>query len=71
MSNKNRNEKNRNPKKTNKAGVLTLTLCPRCKADFRNSGHFLVKKGWQEQKETCDFCNVRKGFAYDIYEGRD
>ena len=47
---------------------LTLTLCPRCEADFRNSGHFLIKKGWQENKETCDFCNVGLGFTFDIYE---
>jgi len=45
---------------------LTLTLCPRCEADFRNSGHLLIKKGWQENKETCDFCNVGKGFIFDI-----
>jgi len=49
---------------------LTLTLCPRCEADFRNSGHFLIKKGWQESKETCDFCNVGQGFTYAIFEGR-
>ena len=47
---------------------LTLILCPRCVSDFRNSGHFLIKKGWQEVKETCDYCNVGKGFTYEIYK---
>jgi len=49
-----------------KAKLLTMTLCPRCEADFRNSGHLLVKKGWQQNKETCDFCNTGKGFTFGI-----
>jgi len=57
-------------RKSYKAKALTLTLCPRCKADFRDSGHLLAKKGWQPNQETCDLCNVRKGFAYDVYERR-
>jgi len=59
-----------NGQKPKETEPLTLTLCPRCEADFRNSGHFLIKKGWQESKETCDFCNVGQGFIYAIFEGR-
>lgn len=46
---------------------LVLSLCPRCEADFRNGGYVLVKRGWQEVKETCDFCNARKGLNFGIF----
>jgi len=46
-----------------------LCLCSRCADDFRNSGHRLLKKGWQDVKDTCDFCNTGKGFVYDISGG--
>ena|GEM_PF-38053 len=46
---------------------LILSLCRRCEADFRNSGYILVKRGWQEVKETCDFCNTRKGLNFGIF----
>jgi mRNA interferase MazF len=41
-----------------KGEMLVLTLCSRCENDFRNSGYVLVKKGWMEVKEDCDFCKV-------------
>ena len=47
-------------------GLLIMSLCPRCENYFRNSGYSLVKKGWQKHKEDCDFCNVGKGFTFEI-----
>jgi mRNA interferase MazF len=62
-------EKRRPPK----GEMLVLTLCPRCEADFRNSGYLLVKKGWQEVKEDCDFCKTAKGLTFGIFnlDGRE
>jgi mRNA interferase MazF len=53
-----------------KTELLTLCLCPRCESDFWDSGCALVKKGWQQNKQTCDFCGVKKGFVFGIL-GRD
>ena len=50
-----------------KGEMLILTLCARCESDFRNSGYVLVKKGWQEVKEDCDFCKVRQGLTFGIF----
>jgi mRNA interferase MazF len=50
-----------------KGDVMTLTLCRRCESDFRSSGYVLVKKGWQEVKENCDFCKVRQGLTFGIF----
>jgi hypothetical protein len=47
--------------------VWTLTLCLRCKADFEKSGYALVKHGWQEAAESCEFCQTGRGFDYDIF----
>jgi len=49
-----------------KGEMLVLTLCFRCESDFRDSGYILVKKGWQEVKEDCDFCKVRQGLTFGI-----
>ena len=50
-----------------KCELMELTLCGRCKNDFFNSGYIVVKKGWQEHKESCDFCKARQGFNYGIF----
>ena len=62
-------EKKRPPK----GEMMVLTLCSRCESDFRNSGYILVKKGWQEVKEDCDFCKTAKGLTFGIFNsyGRD
>jgi len=49
-----------------KGEFLTLCLCYRCESDFIDSGCLLVKKGWQDAKQLCDFCNVRNGFLFGI-----
>jgi mRNA interferase MazF len=51
-----------------KGEMLVLTLCSRCENDFRNAGYFIIKKGWQEKKEDCDFCKVRQGFTFGIFK---
>jgi len=56
-------EKHRSPK----GEMLVLTLCSRCESDFRNSGYLLVKRGWQENKGTCDFCKNAKGLTFGIF----
>ena len=57
-------EKKRPPK----GEMLVLTLCYRCENDFRNSDYLLVKKGWQEIKEDCDFCKTAKGLTFGIFK---
>jgi hypothetical protein len=47
--------------------VMVMTLCHACTADFRNSGYVVVQKGFQKEKESCDFCNVRLGLTYGIF----
>lgn len=51
----------------NRNEPLVLSLCGRCEADFRDSGYILVKKGWQEEMEPCDFCHVRNGFNFGVF----
>ena len=53
--------------RSSKGEMLTLSLCYRCECDFRNSGYILVKKGWQEVKESCDFCKVRQGLTFGVF----
>ena len=50
-----------------KGEMMELSLCPRCERNFRDSGYVLVKKGWQEVKEDCDFCKVRQGLNFGIF----
>jgi len=50
-----------------KGEMLILTLCHRCESDFRNSGYFVIKRGWQEHLETCDFCKGRMGLTFGIF----
>jgi len=53
--------------RASKGEMMVLTLCSRCESDFRDSGYVLVKKGWQEVKEDCDFCKVRQGLAFGVF----
>jgi mRNA interferase MazF len=50
-----------------KGEMLELSLCNRCENDFRDSGYILIKKGWQEVKEDCDFCKVRMGLTFGVF----
>ncbi len=56
-----------------KGDVLELSLCHQCETDFKESGHLLVKKGWQEIKTECDFCKSAKGLTFGVFNvyGRD
>jgi len=57
-------EKRRQPK----GEILVLSLCSRCESDFDDSGYLLVKKGWQEIKEDCDYCGKpAKGLTFGIF----
>jgi hypothetical protein len=47
--------------------VMEMTLCHSCATDFRNSNYIVVQKGFQKEKETCDFCNVRQGLTYGVF----
>ena len=50
-----------------KAEVITLCLCPRCESDFWDSGCVLVKRGWQKDKKSCDFCGTRNGLVFGVF----
>jgi len=56
--------RNQKPKRNK---VMRMTLCHTCVVNFRNSGYVVVKNGFQKEKETCDFCNVRRGLTYGIF----
>jgi hypothetical protein len=44
-----------------------MTLCHTCKMQFEDGG-FTVRllSNLSDPKETCDFCNHRRGFDYEI-----
>jgi len=42
------------------------SLCGRCKSDYENSGYKLSKVRYQEFKDDCDICHVRKGWEYEV-----
>ena len=45
-----------------------MCLCQRCVDDYRDSGFILIKNGWQENMERCDFCRTGMGFEFIIKE---
>jgi len=47
------------------------TLCPRCKSEYEISGYIFAKQGWQESKESCDYCQVGKGLNYLMIHGEE
>jgi mRNA interferase MazF len=53
--------------KSEKGVIQDLTLCPRCKSNFEFAGRLLIKRGWQEVKETCDYCQVALGVSYGVF----
>ena len=50
-----------------KADIFTLCLCSRCERDFIESGCILIKRGWQDVKKPCDFCEKRQGLTFGIF----
>lgn len=54
-------------KRSSKGEMMVLTLCSHCENDFRDSGYMLVKKGWREVKEQCDFCQAGRGFPFGVF----
>jgi len=47
--------------------MLILSLCHRCEVDFRKSGYLLVKRGWQEVRDMCDFCKADSGLTFGVF----
>ena len=56
-------EQRRSPK----GELFDMCLCPRCENSFREAEYLLVKRGWQEHKEPCDFCKVGKGLNFGVF----
>ena len=54
-------------KRSPKGEMLTLCLCHRCENDFHDSGYILVKRGWQDVKEECDFCKTGRGLTFGVF----
>ena len=49
------------------SAILVLSLCSHCEADFRNSGYFVIKKGFQEVGTDCDICRNGEGFSFAVF----
>jgi mRNA interferase MazF len=46
---------------------IVMTLCCTCKMSFEDSGYVArLLSNLNDAKETCDFCNHRKGFDYEL-----
>jgi len=44
-----------------------MTLCTVCKSQFEGSGyHVRLISDLADPKDTCDFCNHRQGFDYEV-----
>jgi len=45
-----------------------MTLCPKCRTAFENTGENYIRRVNPEQvyKEKCTYCNVRNGYDYEI-----
>ena len=50
-----------------KKDTIALSLCPRCESNFSQSDCVLVKRGWQETKKFCDFCESRQGLTFEVF----
>jgi mRNA interferase MazF len=54
-------------KRDKAAEPMVMTLCRTCKMQFEDSGFALrLMSSLGDVKETCDFCNHRRGFDYEI-----
>lgn len=49
---------------------MLMTLCPFCVHSFYSLKDHIVRRAnvYQEDKDYCNYCHVRKGFDYYIYE---
>jgi len=54
-------------KRSPKGEMIVLSLCARCENDFKDSGYILIKKGWQEIMEQCDFCQTGRGITFGVF----
>jgi mRNA interferase MazF len=54
-------------RRSKKGEMMELNLCLRCERNFRDSGYAVIKKGWREVKETCDFCQSAKGLPFGVF----
>jgi len=47
---------------------MLLCLCPTCAAQFYNSPDHIIRRidPFQDAKEDCSYCNVRKGYDYRV-----
>ena len=47
---------------------LILCLCRTCAENFYGSGAFVLRRvnAEQTEKDTCTYCNSRKGFDYEL-----
>lgn len=48
---------------------LLLCLCHACVGNFYGTGDFIIRRAdrQQVQKDTCTYCNQRKGYDYEIW----
>ena len=49
-----------------KPKTMTLCLCPTCVENFFSTGAYYLKRvdPYKTEKETCTYCNQRRGFDY-------
>ena len=51
-----------------KARPFDMTLCRRCVSEFEDGGCLLIKRGWQEYKESCDMCRDDMGWEFAVFD---
>jgi mRNA interferase MazF len=50
--------------------LRAITLCGSCRGQYEGAGFALSRlSGLRGPKSTCDYCNTRTGFEYEIEEG--
>ena len=51
-----------------KPKTMTLCLCPTCAENFFSTGAYYLKRvePYKTEKETCTYCNQRRGFDYKV-----
>ena len=57
---------------TDKEEGIVLTLCPRCRSEIMNDTNRIIRRihNRNEFKDTCDLCQMRKGYEYLIANKR-
>lgn len=50
--------------------ALVMSLCPRCREDFRTDRETVINRlnPFHPEKSECDFCQIRQGYLYVIYK---